>query len=132
MNIIVCPEIKNNLFTIIYVRVNNIPIAAMNLLPYRTIKRIGNTQLINEIKNQFKLFKESNLTLSNWFKINILIGEQRKDPSMGKFMLKPTKFEFEKVLVNINGAMVPVYMLMVPYVNGTMVPVYMFTQDRQF
>ena len=117
MNIIVCPEIKNNLFTIIYVRVNNIPIAAMNLLPYRTIKRIGNTQLINEIKNQFKLFKESNLTLSNWFKINILIGEQRKDPSMGKFMLKPTKFEFEKVLVNI---------------NGTMVPVYMFTQDRQF
>ena len=108
MNIIVCPEIKNNLFTIIYVRVNNIPIAAMNLLPYRKIKRIGNTQLINEIKNQFKLFKESNLTLSNWFKINILIGEQRKDPLIGKFMLKPTKFEFEKVMVNIN-TMVPWY-----------------------
>ena len=99
-HLIVCPEIKNNLFTIVYVRMNNIPIAAMNLLPYRQIYRIGNKQLVSKIKNNFISFKESNLTLSNWFKINILIGEQRNDPN-DNFTLKPTQFEYEKVMVNI-------------------------------
>ena len=107
-HLIVCPEIKNNLFTIVYLRMNNIPISLMNLLPYRQIHRIGNNQLISEIKNNFVSFKESNLTLSNWFKINILIGEQRNDPADKAFMLKPTTFEYEKVMVNINhNAVVP-------------------------
>ena len=101
-HLIVCPEIKNNLFTIVYVRMNNIPIGAMNLLPYRQIYRIGNNQLVSKIKNNFISFKESNLTLSNWFKVNILIGEQRKDPNNNAFTLKPTQFEYEKVMVNSN------------------------------
>ena len=98
----------------------------MNLLPYRNINRIGNRQLISEIKENFTLFKESNLTLSNWFKINILIGEQRNDPTDNAFTLKPTKFEYEKVMVNID-AMVPDTM-----VPDTMVPEYMFIKDRLF
>lgn len=116
-HLIVCPEIKNNLFTIVYLRMNNIPISLMNLLPYRQIHRIGNNQLINQIKNNFNSFTESNLTLASWFKVNILIGEQRNDPADKAFMLKPTKFDFEKVLVKTDQ---------LPWYHSTMISIIKF------
>ena len=93
MNKIVCPEIKDNVFTMAYIKVNKIAIVNLHLNPYRNNKRIGSTPIVNALVQNYNEFKASGLKMSDWFEVNILIAVKREE----NFVIRPIKFEYEKV-----------------------------------
>ena len=84
----------NSLFVVAWVKLSGTSIDDLNLVPYNTHQMITNQGIIFEIKRDFQHFRESKLSIDEFFMTNILIAKRR---SLDVFNLQPHEFPYEKV-----------------------------------
>ena len=84
----------NSLFVVAWVKLSGTSIDDLNLVPYNTHQMITNQGIIFEINRDFQHFRESKLSIDEFFMTNILIAKRR---SLDVFNLQPHKFPYEKV-----------------------------------
>ena len=84
----------NSLFVVAWVKLSGTSIDDLNLVPYNTHQMITNQGIIFEIKRDFQHFRESKLSIDEFFMTNILIAKRR---STDVFNLHPHEFRYEKV-----------------------------------
>ena len=84
----------NSLFVVAWVKLSGTSIDDLNLVPYNNHQMITNQGIIYEINRDFQQFRESKLSIDEFFMTNILIAKRR---SLDVFNLQPHKFPYEKV-----------------------------------
>ena len=87
----------NSLFVVAWVKLSGTSIDDLNLVPYNNHQMITNQGIIYEINRDFQHFRESKLSIDEFFMTNILIAKRR---SLDVFNLQPHKFPYEKVCFN--------------------------------
>ena len=84
----------NSLFVVAWVKLSGTSIDDLNLVPYNNHQMITNQGIIYEINRDFQHFRESKLSIDEFFMTNILIARRH---SSENFVLQPHKFPYEKV-----------------------------------
>ena len=84
----------NSLFVVTWVKLSGTPVDDLNLVPYNQHHVITNQGIINEINRDFQEFRQSNLSMEEYFMTNILIAKKQ---TTDKFILQQNSFSFEKV-----------------------------------
>ena len=87
----------NSLFVVAWVKLSGTSIDDLNLVPYNNHQMITNQGIIYEINRDFQHFRESKLSIDEFFMTNILIAKRR---SLDVFNLQPHEFSYEKVRFN--------------------------------
>ena len=87
----------NSLFVVAWVKLSGTSIDDLNLVPYNNHQMITNQGIIYEINRDFQHFRESKLSIDEFFMTNILIAKRR---SLDVFNLQPHNFPYEKVWFN--------------------------------
>ena len=84
----------NSLFVVAWVKLSGTSLDDLNLVPYNNHQMITNQGIIYEIKRDFQHFRESKLSIDEFFMTNILIAKRR---SLDVFNLQSHEFPYEKV-----------------------------------
>ena len=84
----------NSLFVVAWVKINGISKKDLQLVPYNQHHQITNAHVIEEMQQDFKNFRQSKLSLDEFFQRNILIAIRYSNEF---FNLKKSKFHFTKV-----------------------------------
>ena len=84
----------NSLFVVAWVKMNNISKEDLQLIPYNQHHQITNARVIEEMEQDFKNFRQSKLSMDEFFQTNILIAIRYDNEY---FNLKKSKFHFTKV-----------------------------------
>ena len=87
----------NSLFVVAWVKLSGTSIDDLNLVPYNNHQMITNQGIIFEINRDFQHFRESKLSIDEFFMTNILIARRR---SSENFVLQSNNFPYEKVRFN--------------------------------
>ena len=87
----------NSLFVVAWVKLSGTSIDDLNLVPYNNHQMITNQGIIYEINRDFQHFRESKLSIDEFFMTNILIARRH---SSENFVLQPHQFSYEKVRFN--------------------------------
>ena len=87
----------NSLFVVAWVKLSGTSLDDLNLVPYNNHQMITNQGIIYEINRDFQHFRESKLSIDEFFMTNILIAKRR---SLDVFNLQPHNFPYEKVRFN--------------------------------
>ena len=87
----------NSLFVVAWVKLSGTSINDLNLVPYNNHQMITNQGIIFEIQRDFQHFRESKLSIDEFFMTNILIARRH---SSEKFVLQSYQFSYEKVRFN--------------------------------
>ena len=86
----------NSLFVVTWVKLSGTSIDDLNLVPYNNHQMITNQGIIFEINRDFQHFRESKLSIDEFFMTNILIARRRSE----NFILQSHNFPYEKVRFN--------------------------------
>ena len=92
MNSLVLKPIKG-VFLITWIKLSGTKIENMNLVPTNGHQEITNPVLVAEIKTDYNNFKQSNLSMEEYFQANIIIAKRYT----GDFILQKLKFHYTKV-----------------------------------
>ena len=84
----------NSLFVVTWVKLSGTPVDDLNLVPYNQHHVITNQGIIYEINRDFQEFRQSNLSMEEYFMTNILIAKKQ---TTEKFILQRNSFSYEKV-----------------------------------
>ena len=84
----------NSLFVVTWVKLSGTAVDDLNLVPHNQHHEITNQGIIVEIKRDFQEFRESNLSMEEYFQSNILIAKRQ---TTDKFILQRNSFSFAKV-----------------------------------
>ena len=84
----------NSLFVVTWVKLSGTSINDLNLVPYNNHQMITNQGIIFEINRDFQHFRESKLSIDEFFMTNILIARRH---SSDNFVLQSHTFPYEKV-----------------------------------
>ena len=92
MNSLVLKPVKG-VFLITWIKLSGTTMADMHLVPTNGHREITNPILVAEIKTDYDNFKQSNLSMEEYFQANILIAKRYT----GDFILQNLKFHYTKV-----------------------------------
>ena len=86
----------NSLFVVTWVKLSNYSKDDLQLVPYNQHHQITNKPIIDEMKEDFKNFRQSKLSIDEFFRTNILIAKRYTNEN---FILQKSKFPFTKVRI---------------------------------
>ena len=92
MNSLVLKPVKG-VFLITWIKLSGKTIDDMHLVPTNGHQEITNPLLVAEIKTDYNNFKQSNLSMEEYFQANIIIAKRYT----GDFILQKLKFHYTKV-----------------------------------
>ena len=92
MNSLVLKPVKG-VFLVTWIKLSGTSIENMNLVPTNGHQEITNPVLVAEIKTDYNNFKQSNLSMEEYFQANIIIAKRYT----GDFILQNLKFYYTKV-----------------------------------
>ena len=87
----------NSLFVVTWVKLGGNSIEELNLVPHNQHHEITNQAVVHEIKTDFKNFRESKLSMEEFFMTNILTAKRQ---TTEKFVLQKSTFAYTKVRFN--------------------------------
>ena len=87
----------NSLFVVTWVKLSNYSKDDLQLVPYNQHHQITNQPIINEMKEDFKNFRQSKLSIDEFFRTNILIAKRYANEN---YVVQKSNFSFTKVRIN--------------------------------